>query len=726
MNIPPYTHRAAGPASPAAHDAGPGDDPQAGTSTSPGGVLAGLPRSGETAALPDLRAVGTDWAGAVMNCFKRYRLVAGLSSAGNGALVALVNAMYLISPLHNLLAQAIRRIAVAVSLPGTAEPGVPVPGELLIVDEHQGRLVDTCLRLPSSNFFVLRALLGRQLPDVEAGLCDALRSLGRPEHAERVSGCLQTAARLLVGPDFDRALATTALSAMSQVIREADDCVRFHALDIDDDQPPLEAVMSGALPPAELGAWLIRTRGDMVQLEAVDFYEDRSRPGQPAAGHERALERLRRKVEQSLRVIDRMHPHRTRQAPETDLADAWRDAIAGLRDAATPRLRKDRFRQATNLLGKCLKAALESLPEPGPVPVREAAQALALPPPTLPRPAADVVPPTHARAPVSHLSRQASAGIWLDLQSVQKKIGLLHETPPADAAAALDGLLPHIDELSRNNRSIGLLFIRQLVLCADRQPDNALYDRALFSAACSLDVMPIDAFAARFFDSPLAHVLALLRGLRRAAPEQADLFLQTLDLCLVRSGQQRLPALLATELKAMREPPTEEFQREAARFCLASLLQALAPHLACDHAAGLAAGLADAFGRELPARALRNESSLMDFACALVLESRHFHHPDLPRSDRFPAHAWLNLHDADRLAVPLLQTAAAAAGKRALRVTVGGFNHQRGEQMPATRRAVLAWASAHGWQVQECSGTELWLFRQAVQRLPGRPLSALP
>jgi len=304
---------------------------------------------------------------------------------------------------------------------------------------------------------------------------------------------------------------------------------------------------------------------------------------------------------------------------------------------------------------------------------------------------------------------------------VQKALARLYDnqsaTPPADTRAVLAALLPHIDQLSRDSRSVGLVFIRQLVLLADRLADDPLHDTVIFSAARSLEAMPIDRHASRFFDSPMSNLLALLRGLRRAPPEQAELFLHTLDLCLTRDEQRRLPGQLEAEFRALPDPPDAAFQRQGERFYPACMLHALAPHVGTEHAAALAIRLAETFGVAVPASALESAAALESFACRLVLASVFFHRPEVTRNGRMPAHRYLNLHDVGGAG------AAFAAGRCRSGEGQADAGHSRRVQPPARRRDAADEAGGAGLGggagVQERGGADLWLFGQAGQQLPG-------
>ena len=710
------------------------------------GPLARLPMaqaSPRPLALPlaDVNAMGDDWSSEVLRCFTDFHQQDAEPDPSDIRLAMLVRVLYLSPELHNLVSQAIRDISFAIAMPAAAVLGRLQPGSELFISDSSTEEIDVCLGARATRFFVLRHLIARKLPPVAGLVHGALVALGRPADAQRCADCITTAVREFGHADFTRARADAGLGALRRLGRELEDNLRLLALALDDAQPPLDDVAAGIRPPEALGLWLIHMQADLMQFEAFDFYENADRPDRAAAMYERVVVRLKRKVEQCLRVIDRLRPDGSVPPGFLQGGGAWRDTLAEMRATPGRERRKECFRRAITLLGYVLRDTLEAVPKTGRGPVpslpappcTEVPEAVAPRPETPPRPrspspalvARTSIPwqapsiaqahPQPAPPQAARLKRQASLTVWLDLQGTQKKITRLfeglHSTPPApDVAEVLAALLPHIDELSRGNRSLGLVFIRQLLLVLERQPDAALYDRAVFSAARNLETMPIDQHARRFFDSPLANVLALLRALERAAPEQAGLFLETLDLCLSHRENLGLPDRLRNELAAMPEPYDSGLQAQAPRFALAGLLHALAPHVDSEPGAALARRLAEALGHPLPATALRDPRALAGFACRLLLDATHFHRSEVPRSGRLPAHRFLNLHDVGGLALPMLQ--AVPDDGRPLRVTVGGFGHQKGDDMPATRRAVLEWAANRGLKVQSRGAADLWVTRE--------------
>jgi hypothetical protein len=716
------------------------------------GPLASLPM---TRAAPQtaVQAMGSEWSAEVRRCFADFNRQEPEPEAGDLHLSMLVRVLYLSPELHNLVSQAIRDISFAIALPAAAVLGRLQRGAELFISDGATDEIDACLGARATHFFVLRNLIARKLPPVAALVHGALLALGRPADAKRCADAVATAVREFGHADFSRAHADTALGAFRTLGREIEDNLRLLALALDDAQPPLDEVMAGTQPPDALGLWLIRMRADLVQFEAFDFYENADRPDRAAAMYERVVVRLRRKVEQCIRVIERLRPADGAQPGAVVHQQAWRDNLAEMRTTPGRERRKDCFRHAISLLGLALKTALEATPRlarkpaspgrietpaaahdtldltveamaatptgPLPRPVPSLLQAAPHSPlPRLPRLPAPVSPEPPPARPAA-IRRRASFNVPVDLQGTQKKISRLYESlqsplPNPDTAEALKALLPHIDELSRGNRSLGLVFIRQLLLVLERQPDRALYDRAVFSAARNLETMPIDQHARRFFDSPLANVLALLRALQRAAPEQAGLFLETLDLCLSHRENLGLPERLGNEMAAMQQPYDSGLQALAPRFALAGLLHALAPHVTSEQGATLACRLAEALGHSLPSAALRSGQALINFACRLLLDAAHFHRAEVPGTGRLPAHRFLNLHDVGPLAFPLLQ--ALPDDGRPLRVTVGGHGHQKGDDIPATRRAVLQWASDKGLTVEPKGAADLWVTRETGSR----------
>ena len=701
------------------------------------GPLARLPVA-RAASRAEVDAIGDEWSSEVLRCFADFHQQDPEPDPSDIRLAMLVRVLYLSPELHNLVSQAIRDLSFAIALPVAAVLGrLQRRSELFVSDSATGE-IDLCLGARASRFFVLRHLIARKLPPIAGLVHGALIALGRPADAQRCADCITTAVREFQHPDFNRARADVALGALRRLGRELEDNLRLLALALDDNQPPLDDVVAGIRPPEALGLWLIHMQADLMQFEAFDFYENADRPDRAAAMYERVVVRLKRKVEQCLRVVDRLRPEGSVPPGFLQGGGAWRDTLAEMRTTPGRERRKSCFRRAITLLGYLLRDTLEAVPKVIPsLPCAETAEPVAPRPesPRKPRSPSPVLAarkhhpaqiPPGSETPLqplpqqaARLKRQASLTVWLDLQGTQKKITRLfeglHSTPQAtDGAEVLAALLPHIDELSRGNRSLGLVFIRQLLLVLERQPDRALYDRAVFSAARNLETMPIDQHARRFFDSPLANVLALLRALERAAAEQAGLFLETLDLCLSHRENLGLPDRLRNELAAMPEPYDSGLQAQAPRFALAGLLHALAPHVASEPGATLACRLAEALGHPLPATALRSGPALIDFACRLLLDAAHFHRAEVPRAGRRPAHRFLNLHDVGPLAFPLLQ--ALPDDGRPLRVTVGGYGHRKGDDMPATRRAVLQWASEKGLTVEPRGAADLWGTRETGAR----------
>ena len=367
-----------------------------------------------------LRSVGAEWSAEVLSIYRSYERARSGNRHDNIDLRALVQVLDLFPQLHNLAVMALRRLC-SVAIHGSCERLHDLDEEETIqVSPEAVVRLDLYMGRDNTHYFVLRHMLSRKLEPVERHARGILVALGHPADAARCGDCIARARLLLAETGFTRVKAAKALAAMRQLAREIEDSLRFLGLEMDDRQPPLAEVRAGSLPPEALYLWLRRERADMLQLEAIDFYEDAARPAQPSAGHERTLERLRRKVEQSIRVIDRLRPTREVTVLELHVRAGWTEDMRSLRRAATPGARKHAFRHAITRLGTMVRIALDAADEAAPAaaaalaPTEPESEPLADPPPVeeVPPPGcapARVPTPPSAQALTRcvHLARQA-------------------------------------------------------------------------------------------------------------------------------------------------------------------------------------------------------------------------------------------------------------------------------------------------------------------------------